>query len=259
VGKLDGKTAIVTGSARGMGEAEARLLAAEGANVVVADIRTEQGATTAEQIGSAAVFVKLDVANEDDWNSAIAAALDRFGRIDILVNNAAVLRLGTIEEQSLREYQLILDVNLTGTWLGMKKVAPAMREVGGGSIINIGSAGGSYHGSAGAAAYHAAKWAIRGLTRCAALEFAPDGIRVNSVYPGSIETAMVRELGFDTFVPPIGRTGTPEDVARLVLFLASDESSYCTGAEFVVDGGLLAGAVLSSTTPSVAPAQAESA
>ena len=247
--RVDGKVALISGAARGQGEADARLLAAEGAKVVIGDVLDEQGAAVATGIGDAARYYHLDVRRADDWQRVVAFAVNTFGRLDVLVNNAGIIKVGSIVELTVEDYLEVFEVNQLGCFLGMKAAIPAMRVAGGGSIINISSVGG-LRGRPMTAAYAATKFAIRGMTKCAALEVGHDGIRVNSVHPGSIDTDMTRGAEFADIdkqayhaALPIPRVGTPEDVAQVVLFLASDDSRYCTGAEFVVDGGQTAGEV----------------
>jgi 3alpha(or 20beta)-hydroxysteroid dehydrogenase len=245
--RLTGKVALISGAARGMGEAEARLFAAEGASVVVCDIRDELGEKVAIDLGDRGLYQHLDVRDENDWQQAVTNTLERFGQLDVLVNNAGILKTSLIEDTSLDEYRSVIDVNQVGCFLGMRAAVPALRTAGGGSIVNISSVSG-LTGLAGMAAYTASKFAIRGMTKVAAQEFGPYGIRVNSVHPGGVKTEMVAGLaangggGQSLNVPqPVLRMAEPEEIAALVLFLASDESSYCTGAEFVVDGGLTSG------------------
>ena len=247
--RVDGKVALISGAARGQGEADARLLAAEGAKVVIGDVLDEQGAAVATGIGDAARYYHLDVRRADDWQRVVAFAVNTFGRLDVLVNNAGIIKVGSIVELTVEDYLEVFEVNQLGCFLGMKAAIPAMRVAGGGSIINISSVGG-LRGRPMTAAYAATKFAIRGMTKCAALEVGHDGIRVNSVHPGSIDTDMTRGAEFADIdkqayhaALPIPRVGTPDDVAQVVLFLASDDSRYCTGAEFVVDGGQTAGDV----------------
>ena len=247
--RVDGKVALISGAARGQGEADARLLAAEGAKVVIGDVLDEQGAAVATGIGDAARYHHLDVRRADDWQRVVAFAVNTFGRLDVLVNNAGIIKVGSIVELTVEDYLEVFEVNQLGCFLGMKAAIPAMRVAGGGSIINISSVGG-LRGRPMTAAYAATKFAIRGMTKCAALEVGHDGIRVNSVHPGSIDTDMTRGAEFADIdkqayhaALPIPRVGTPDDVAQVVLFLASDDSRYCTGAEFVVDGGQTAGDV----------------
>lgn len=247
MGRLDGKVAIVTGAGRGQGAAEAARFVAEGARVVVADVLEDEGRAVAASLGEAGRFVRLDVTDEGQWQEAVAACGAAFGPPSILVNNAGILQFHTIVNTDLQEFRRIIDVNLVGTFLGIKTVAPAMLEGGGGSIVNISSTGGLV-GLPSVGGYVASKWGVTGLTKTAAIELGPGGIRVNSVHPGSVETPMVMFEGLtpQDFAPyydrlPIKRLGTVDDIANLVVFLASDESSYCTGAEFVVDGGQTCG------------------
>ncbi|GAA3477176.1 glucose 1-dehydrogenase [Streptomyces yanii] len=238
---LTGKVALVTGAARGMGEAEARLLAARGAKVVLTDVLETEGEATAASIGSSARFVRHDVTDEKAWEAAVAAAVDGFGRLDVLVNNAAIYTTSPIVEEDPARLEAVLRVDLIGPFLGIRAVAGAMKAHGGGSIVNISSQAG-LQGMWGHGAYGAAKWGLRGLTKTAALELGADGIRVNSVHPGAIATAMTAHLGTKEHAgAPLGRVGEPEEVARLVAFLASDDSSYLSGAELAVDGGASAG------------------
>ncbi|GAA4145377.1 glucose 1-dehydrogenase [Actinomadura keratinilytica] len=251
MGRLDGKVALITGGARGMGKAHVRRFVAEGARVVFGDVLAEEGAAVAADLGDAARFVRMDVTSPQDWQAAVGTAVDAFGRLDVLVNNAGILRHKTIEEMSLEECRRILDVNLVGQWLGIKSVTPAMRAAGGGSIVNVSSTEG-FIGAAGLAAYSASKFGVRGLTKAAARELGPDGIRVNSVHPGGIVTPMSMQddvvsataAGADAFMKalPLGRLGSTREVTGLLVYLASDESSYCTGSEILVDGGMLTGA-----------------
>ena len=245
-GRLDGKVALISGAARGQGEAEAELFAAEGARVVLGDV-LERVDTVAARIDASfpgsAVSVALDVTDESSWRTAVDTIRARFGRLDILVNNAGIIRFGMMLDVSLEEYQAVINVNQIGCWLGMKSTAPLMGEGGGGSIVNISSMNGITPG-AGIMSYVASKFAIRGMTKAAALELGPKGIRVNSIHPGAILTDMARAglahlEGNPLAGLPIPRIGEPEEVARLALFLASDDASYSTGSEFVIDGGWL--------------------
>jgi NAD(P)-dependent dehydrogenase (short-subunit alcohol dehydrogenase family) len=246
-GRLDGKVALISGGARGQGAAEARLFAREGASVVIGDILVAEGQSTAADIvasGGRAAFVELDVTDESAWQRAVATAVETFGKLDILVNNAGVFRIEGVEATTLDEWRMVVDVNQTGVWLGMKAAVPALRASGGGSIVNISSIGGLV-GFGEAAAYQATKGAVRLLTKSAAIEYAREGIRVNSVHPGTIDTEMIRGIPPDHLQSlidrhPIARLGTPQDIAFGVLYLASDESSWVTGAELVIDGGLTA-------------------
>lgn len=253
MGRLDGKVALISGGARGMGNAEARLFAREGARVVIGDVAAADGAALADDIGDAARFVNLDVTAYDQWESAVAETLAAFGRLDILVNNAGIVIPSPMRDLSLEDYRKVIDVNQTGVFLGMKAATPAMERSGAGSIINISSIDGMI-GMDLVFSYVASKFAVRGMTRVAALELAPIGIRVNSVHPGFVHTRLgnpddipeIRELldDYSRRRVPLGRTGEPEDIANLVLFLASDEAGYITGSEFVADGGILAGELL---------------
>ncbi|MGD9996420.1 MAG: glucose 1-dehydrogenase [Ilumatobacteraceae bacterium] len=249
--RLDGKVAIITGAARGQGAAEARLFAAEGARVVVADVLDEQADALAEELGDVALAVHLDVSDEAQWEQAVSTAVRKFGSVHVLVNNAGIARYSPIADLPLAEYMAIVNVNQVGTFLGMRAVIPTMARAGGGSIVNISSTSGLV-GAPGTAAYTSSKFAVRGMTKTAALELASAGIRVNSVHPGGVDTPMLRSddmddaaIGLDSFVAsvPMRRLADPVELARLVLFLASDESSFCTGSEFVADGGLTAGPI----------------
>ena len=238
MGRVDDKVALISGGARGMGASHARLLVAEGAKVVLGDILDDDGRALADELGAAARYVHLDVTNPDQWAAAAAAAVGEFGTLDILVNNAGIINYGPLKNFDLTKWQQILDVNVTGTLLGIQAVIDPMIAAGGGSIVNISSIEG-LRGAAWVHGYVTSKWAVRGLTKSAALELAPHNIRVNSVHPGFIRTAMTAKLPQDALNIPLGRPGEPEDVSAFVLFLASDESAYATAAEFVVDGGLI--------------------
>ena len=246
MGRFDDKVVIVTGAARGQGEAEARLFAAEGARVLLGDVLDEEGEKVAADIGDAARYVHLDVSQEDQWATAVAAAGELGGDLAALVNNAAILRPAAIEDTSLADYMSVINVNQVGCFLGMKAVMPAMRDSGGGAIVNISSIDG-IGSKNGLVSYTASKFAIRGMTKSAAMEWGRFGIRVNSVHPGGVNTVMGNPIGDPSLetIPyqqqAIGRIGTPEEIARTVAFLASDDASYITGTEVVVDGGWLAG------------------
>lgn len=247
MGALDGKLAIITGAARGQGAASARLFVAEGARVVIADVLDDLGKELAESLGEAAVYRHLDVSSEDDWASVVNEAVETLGGVDILVNNAGILRFAALPDMPLEDYMRIVNVNQVGTFLGMRAVAKPMMAAGKGAIVNISSVEG-LAGMPYLTAYTSTKFAIRGMTKVAALELGPHGIRVNSVHPGMIETDMVKDAagGHDVDLSPaakriaLRRMGQPEDIAEVVLFLASDRSSYVTGAELAADGGATA-------------------
>jgi 3alpha(or 20beta)-hydroxysteroid dehydrogenase len=240
MGRVDGKVALISGGARGMGAAHARLLVAEGAKVVIGDILDEEGKALAAEIGDAVRYVHLDVTQPDQWDAAVATATGEFGKLDVLVNNAGIVKLGLLKDFDLAKWQKVIDVNLTGTFLGMRVAVQPMTEAGGGSIINVSSVEG-LRGAPLAHPYVASKWAVRGLAKSAALELAPLNIRVNSIHPGLIRTPMTAKLPEDMVIIPLGRAADPEEVSTFVLFLASDESSYATGSEFIMDGGLATG------------------
>jgi len=243
MGRLTGKVALISGAARGQGEAEARLLASEGAKVVLADVLDEDGTTVAKDIGDDALYLHLDVTDEAQWQAVVDKSIDRFGAIDVLVNNAGVFAMGPLATTSLDEYRRVVDINQIGVFLGMRAVASHMAARATGSIVNISSIAG-LQGSAGTIAYTASKFAVRGMTKVVAKELAPFGVRVNSVHPGLIDTMMLKQITDvidETAMVsrvPMGSLASADDVANVVLFLASDDSSYCTGAEFVVDGGM---------------------
>ncbi len=239
-GRVAGKVALITGGSRGIGEACARALVAEGASVVITDVLDEPGAALASSLGDAARYLHLDVASADEWEAAVAFTVAEFGKLDVLVNNAGIANGSALQTFDPEQWQRILDINLTGTFLGMQKSADAMIAAGGGSMINMSSIEG-LRGTPWAHGYVAAKWAVRGLTKSVALELAAQGVRVNSVHPGLIKTPLTEHFPDDLIPIPLGRPGTPEEVANFVLFLASDESSFATGAEFVVDGGTVQG------------------
>jgi len=248
MGRLDGKVALITGGARGMGKSHVRHFVAEGARVVLGDVLDDKGAYVAAQLGDQACrYIHHDVTSEADWESAVALATDAFGQLDVLVNNAGILTFATISDMPLADFRRVLDVNAVGCWLGMKAVIDSMKAAGRGSIVNISSIEG-IAGAAGLSAYSASKFAIRGMTKAAAQELGQFGIRVNSVHPGGVLTRMVLEQansgrdGENFFANlPLARFADPAEISRLVVYLASDESSYSTGSEFVADGGLLSG------------------
>jgi len=239
-GRLAGKVALVSGGARGMGASHAREMVAHGAKVVCGDILDAEGETVAAELGDDARYVHLDVTRAEDWDAAVATAVAEFGGVDVLVNNAGILNIGTVEDFDMAEWHRILDINLTGVFLGIRAVVPTMKQAGRGSIINISS----IEGMAGTVACHgytATKFAVRGLTKSTALELGQFGIRVNSVHPGLVKTPMADWVPEDIFQSALGRIAQPKEVSNLVVYLAGDESSYSTGSEFVVDGGTLAG------------------
>ena len=237
-GRVEGKVALISGGARGMGAEDARLLVSEGAQVVIGDVRDEEGKALADEIGDAARYVHLDVTQLDQWEAAVATAVGEFGKLDVLVNNAGIVAAGPLREFRMDKWQQVIDVNLTGTFLGMRSVVDPMTAAGGGSIINISSIEG-IRGAPMVHPYVASKWAVRGITKSAALELAPVNIRVNSVHPGFIRTPMTAHLPEDMVTIPLGRPAEAREVATFVVFLASDEASYATGSEFIMDGGLV--------------------
>jgi len=242
-GRLEGKVAIVTGAARGQGEAEARLFASAGARVVLADVLDEQGQATAASIGSAASYLHLDVRDEARWAAVVEEVVRLHGRLDVLVNNAGIFPAGGLLDTTLADFERVVAINQTGVFLGMQAAARAMVPRRSGSIVNISSIAG-LAGAPMFIGYATTKWAVRGLTRTAAKELAPHRVRVNSVHPGIIETPMLQT--FDAVHPgtrervlqriPLGRTASADEVAKVVLFLASDDASYVTGSEYAVDG-----------------------
>ncbi|HEX4432041.1 MAG TPA: glucose 1-dehydrogenase [Frankiaceae bacterium] len=247
--RLDGKVALITGAARGQGEAIARLFASEGARVLVTDVLESEGRAVATGLGDKAAWQSLDVRDEQQWTQAVAACTSAFGRLDVLVNNAGIgIPPRRIEDETVEGHRFTLDVNLTGVWNGIRAVMPVMTAQRSGSIVNTSSIDGLV-GTAGMASYVASKYAVTGLTRTVALEAGGRGIRVNAVHPGVIETPMVAEAPAEIRAridrlmarQPIPRTGTPLEIAYAVLFFAGEESSYCTGSSLVVDGGHLAG------------------
>ena len=248
--RLANKVALISGGARGMGATEAKLFAREGAKVVIGDILEEEGRQTEAEIneaGGECLFIRLDVTSESDWRRAVAAAAARFGKLNVLVNNAGIFRTEGVEETSEELWDLVMEINGKGVFLGTKHAIPEMRKAGGGTIINISSVAG-LTGGVGSAAYRASKGAVRLFTKATAIQYAAEGIRANSVHPGVIETPMTApniladedSRQRSAARHPIGRNGNPEDVAYGVLYLASDESSFVTGSELVIDGGLTA-------------------
>lgn len=247
--RLENKVALISGGARGMGAVEAKMFASEGAKVVIADMLEEEGKQTEAEIneaGGECVFVRLDVTDENGWQDAVATTVARFGKLDILVNNAGIARVNNVEDTTSEEWDLVMDINAKGVFLGTKTVLPELRKAGGGSIVNISSIAGLTGGRT--SSYAASKGAVRLLTKSTAIQYASEGIRCNSVHPGVIETPMTIPIMLNTKEgrelnearSPMGRIGRPEDIAYGVLFLASDESSFMTGSELVIDGGLTA-------------------
>ena len=248
MGRLEGKVALISGAARGQGEAEARLFANEGAKVVFGDILDMEGEKVEAEInetGGEAKYIHLDVTNESDWETAVKDSVNSYGKLDILVNNAGISIGKNVEETTLEEWDLVQDVNSKGVFLGTKAAIPAMRESGGGSIVNISSIAGLV--GIASAPYVASKGAVRLLTKSTAVQYGPENIRCNSVHPGFIETEMIRGILSDSeerakrlAITPLGIFASAHDIALAVLFLASDESRYMTGSELVIDGGITA-------------------
>lgn len=244
--RLQDKVCLISGGARGMGAAEARLFSSEGARLIIGDVLEEEGGRVAAEIGESGGdihFVKLNVTSEAEWERAVRRAVDLYGRLDVLVNNAGIYQRATVEETSSDGWDRVMDINAKGVFLGTRAAVPALKEAGGGSIVNISSIAGLI-GSGFSTSYNASKGAVRLLTKSTALQYAKQGIRANSVHPGPVTTDMLphlfrtsQELEERIAETPLGRLGTLDDVAYAVLFLASDESSYVTGSELIVDGG----------------------
>ena len=247
--RLEGKVALITGAARGQGAAEARLFAQEGAKVIVADVSDPEGIAVAAEIAEAggdAIYVHLDVTDESEWEAAVQSAITSFGKLDILVNNAGIWRRGHVMETSLEQWDDIMDVNAKGVFLGTKAAIPEMRKAGGGSIVNISSTAGLV-GSKTSSAYSASKGAVRIFSKSTAIQYASEGIRANSIHPGPIDTDMGDQVWPDPTSreasisrTALSRIGTAQDIAYGALYLASDESSFVTGSELVIDGGVTA-------------------
>lgn len=250
MGRLDGKVVVISGGARGQGATEARMMAREGAKVVFGDLLDDEGRKVEAEIaeaGNEATYVHLDVTKEDDWRAAIATAVSKYGKLDVLVNNAGILIRKSIEETTEEEWDRVMAVNAKGVFFGTKHAIPAMRQAGGGSIVNISSTAGLVGSLDGSPSYTATKGAVRLFTKATAIQYAKDNIRCNSVHPGPIDTEMIRDTLTDPARMerrmqrlPLKRVGTTEDIAFGVLYLASDESSFVTGAELVIDGGTTA-------------------
>lgn len=238
-GRLAGKVALITGGASGMGAAMASRFVREGASVIIADMDADRGRVLEERLGRQARFMSLDVRSEGDWNSAVNETERQFGHLSVLVNCAGILKESSLEDTTPEEYRLLTDVMQFGVYLGMRAAAPSMRRGGGGSIINISSTAGMV-GYPQTFAYTAAKWAVRGMTKAAALDLADGKIRVNSIHPGNTDTPMIQGNDYSVAEVPLKRNASAEEIANLALFLASDESLYITGAEHVIDGGFTA-------------------
>ncbi|UDY22255.1 SDR family oxidoreductase [Nocardioides sp. Kera G14] len=236
MGRVDDKVVLISGGARNIGGASARMLVAEGAKVVIGDLLDDEGKALADELGDAARYVHLDVTSEEDWAAAVAHTLDEFGTLTTLFNNAGIFNGGQLQRYKREQWNQMLEVNLTGAFLGMKASADAIIAAGGGSIINTSSIEG-LRGTPWAHGYVASKWGLRGLTKSAAMELAPQGVRVNSLHPGRISTPATDAMPEDLIPIPLGRPGQPDEVASFVVFLTSNESSFVTGAEFVMDGG----------------------
>ncbi|MER6776349.1 MULTISPECIES: glucose 1-dehydrogenase [unclassified Streptomyces] len=245
VADLTGKTVVITGGARGLGAAAAQAVVGGGGRVLITDVLEEEGASTAAKLGEAARFLRHDVTSEADWRDALDHAVARFGRIDGLVNNAGIATGQLLEHESVEHFRQVVEINLVGTFIGIKTAIPLLRANGGGSVVNISSAAGLM-GLALTAGYGASKWGVRGLSKIGAIELAEAGIRVNSVHPGMTLTPMTAPIGIrpgEGLFPgaPMGRVGAPEETAAAVAFLLSDAAAYITGAELAVDGGWTAG------------------
>ena len=246
--RFENRTVIVTGGARGMGASHARGFIAEGANVVIADVVDQEGQSLADELGDRAIFSRLDVTSEADWAATVTAAENAFGPVSVLVNNAGIVHFARIADTEPADWSRVIDINLTGTYLGIRALASSMRKAGGGAIVNI-SSGAGMSGAFGLGAYVASKWGVRGLTKTAALELARDKIRVNSIHPGATRTTMAAQPDVEAVMAAsvrdlaIPRIAEPEELTRLVLFVASDEASFSTGSEFIADGGALLGPV----------------
>ena len=241
--RLDGKVALVTGGARGIGAAIARAMVAEGAKVVIGDVLDGEGEALAVEIGASAKYVHLDVTKPDDWETAVATAVKVYGKLNVLVNNAGINNLAPIDQYSRADWDKIIAINLTGVFNGIKAAVPALKAAGGGSIVNMSSLAG-LRGEAGMPGYVATKFGVRGLTKAAALDLARYGIRVNSIHPGIVRTPLSAE-GPKVSMSHVAmnRIGEPIEIANLTMFLASDDSSFSTGAEFIADGGEFAGLI----------------
>lgn len=238
--RLEGKVALISGGARGMGASHARAIVGEGGEVVIADVLDEEGAALAAELGDAAKFIHLDVTKAEDWKAAVDLAVSSFGKLNVLVNNAGIVNFGPLGEYTQQQWELILAINATGPFLGITAAKDALVASAPSSIVNISSTAG-FQGTAALHGYTASKFAVRGLTKSVALELGVHNVRANSVHPGVIKTPMTVGLELGDQLGALHRAGEPEEVSNLVIYLASDESSYHTGAEFIIDGGQLAG------------------
>lgn len=238
--RFDGKVVLISGGARGMGETHSRGVVAEGGKVVISDVLDAEGQKLADELGENAIYTHLDVTKEEDWNSAVKLAVDTFGGVNALINNAGIVNFGTLDAYTEKDWSLIIGINLTGAFLGIKAATPELVKNTTSSIVNISSTAGM-QGYAALHGYTASKFGLRGLTKSVAMELGSQGVRVNSVHPGGVRTPMTDGLGGESPGTPINRLGEPEEVTKLVLFLASDDASFSTGSEFIIDGGTLAG------------------
>lgn len=238
--RLQGKVALISGGARGMGAAHARAMVAQGASVVLGDVLDHEGRAVADSLGAAATYLHLDVTDRGDWARAVATAIDLYGHLNVLVNNAGIVNFGSIDDYTQDQWNEIMAINVTGCFNGISVAVHALRAAAPSSIINVSSTAG-LKGYGGLAGYTTSKFAVRGLTKAIALELAADGVRCNSVHPGAVATPMIDGIDANQNHVAMHRVGTPEELASLVVFLASDESSFSTGAEFVADGGETAG------------------
>ncbi len=242
MGRFDGRVALISGGARGMGAEHVRALVAEGARVVFGDVLDDEGTALAAELGDAARYVHLDVTDDSQWNAAVAVAEEAFGPVGLLVNNAGIVAFGTVADMEPAAFRHVIEVNLTGVYLGMHAAIPSLRRAGDGVIVNISSTAGMM-GYAGINAYVASKWGVRGLTKAAAMELAADGIRVLSIHPGPVRTPMTAGLGDGLIAgQAIPRMGEPEEITKLLLFLAAD-ATFSTGSEWIADGGALLGPI----------------
>jgi len=244
--RLEGKVALISGGARGLGESFARAMVAQGAKVVLADVLDAEGEVLAKDLGDAAAYVHLDVTDRRQWAEAVALTIERFGTLNVLVNNAGIVAFGPIEEHTVEDWDRVIAVNLTGVFNGIQASVEALKAGAPSSIINISSTAG-LHGYTALSAYNASKYGVRGMTKSVALDLGTAGVRCNSVHPGAIRTPMTGDLDLPQKHVAMRRIGEPPEVAHLVVYLASDESSFSTGAEFVADGGETCGLAPNAT------------